>query len=148
MTGKKIITIFLSIVVLIFGLVWFCQTRTVALGSQLPEEKWTGIEREKMQPTEPDGDVCYGDVPMEDVLYQLQILRVSRSKEVVLGTDACFRITLYKEDAWPTVLYIKSTGEVHLARDMQIDDWQYYKGAEALYLYLTNLSRTLPVVSK
>lgn len=135
----------LCILIAVMLCLWCWGQQPVPLGERLPESTWIGIEVEQMRPMESE-DIKFDQVPMEDVLKQLQILRVSHSKEARLPAEPHFRITLYKADAWPAVLYITSEGQVQLCSDMQLGTWEYYEGAEPLYVYLSNLSQTLPVV--
>lgn len=146
MTKAKKIAIAICVLALVIGGLWLYWERPIPLGDLIPEEEWVGMDLEQMVPTNPNGDIKFEEPPMEEILTQIRILRVSRDEENRLGDDEAFRITLYKRDAWPTVIYVKSTGEVHVAADMQLDGWKYYKGAEALYVYLSNLSQTLPAV--
>lgn len=60
--------------------------------------------------------------------------------------NRAFRITLYRENAWPTVLYVDPTGRISLAVDMRYDNWKYYRGGAALYTALEELSETLVAV--
>lgn len=129
--------------VLIFGSLWWYWERPLPLYELLPDVSWTRMELEQMLPDNPAGDLKFADPPMEELLALLPAIRVSRAEGCHYLEDECFRITLYKGEAWPTVLYVGSTGRVDIAADMQFDDWKYYEGGEALYLYIYNLSKNL-----
>ena len=146
MKARKICIAICTVIFAAAGL-WFYWEKPIPLGDQLPEEAWVKMELEQMLPRNPSGDIAFEEVPMEDILRQIQILRVTRAEENRLLDDECFRITLHKEKAWPTVIYVGSTGRIHVAVDMQFDDWKNYEGGEALYVYLSNLSETLNVAS-
>lgn len=144
MKNRPILVRIVCALVLLAGALWFFQAQPVSLGKQLPEKTWVNVELEKMVPMGSE-DLKYDQLPTEDILYQLQILHVSRAKEAQLPKDEHFRITLHKADGWPAVLYVTSTGRVHLCTDMQFGEWMYFEGAEALYVYLDNLSQMLPL---
>ena len=129
--------------VLLFGALWWYWARPLPLHELLPDVSWTRMELEQMLPDNPAGDLKFADPPMEELLALLPAIRVSRAEGRPYLEDECFRITLYKEEAWPTVLYVSSTGRVDIAADMQFDNWKFYEGGEALYLYLSTLSKTL-----
>ena len=101
------------------------------------------MDLERMLPDNPEGDLKFEHAPLEDVLAMLPAIRVTRAEGNLNLEDDCFRITLYKGEPWPTVMYVSSTGRVDIATDMQFDNWKYYEGGEALYLYLSTLSKTL-----
>ena len=101
------------------------------------------MDMERMLPANPTGDLKFEHAPLEDVLEMLPTIRVTRAGRKLHLEDDCFRITLYKGEPWPTVMYVSSTGRVDIATDMQFDNWKYYEGGEALYLYLSILSKTL-----
>ena len=128
---------------LILGGLWWYWARPLPLHELLPEETWTRMELEQILPNNLAGDLKFADPPLDEVLAVLPAIRVNRTEARSYLDDECFRITLYKEEAWPTVLYVGSTGRVDIAVDMQFDDWKYYEGGEALYLYIYNLSKNL-----
>ena len=101
------------------------------------------MDLEHMLPGNLAGDLKFDDPPMEEFLELLPGIRVTRGEERPYLDDECFRITLYKGEAWPTVLYVGSTGRVDIAADLDFDHWKNYEGGEALYLYLSILSQTL-----
>ena len=101
------------------------------------------MELEQMLPNNLAGDLEFQDPPMEEILELLPAVRVTRAEKRHYLDDECFRITLYKGEAWPTVLYVGSSGRIDIAADMQFDDWKNYEGGEALYRYLYNLSQNL-----
>lgn len=140
--GKKIAAI-LCLLTLIFGGLWWYWEYPLPLDTLIPEAQWVRMDLEHMLPGNLAGDLKFDDPPMEEFLELLPGIRVTRGEERPYLDDECFRITLYKGEAWPTVLYVGSTGRVDIAADMQFDNWKYYEGGEALYLYLSILSQTL-----
>ena len=124
--------------------VWLYWEYSVSLGKLLPEENWIRMDLELQSQSDMNGDIQFSEFPMEQILTQLDATTVSRAAEKRDLEDKSFRITLYKEEAWPTVLYVGSTGRIAIAADMQFDDWKHYEGGEGLYLYLYHLSKTLP----
>lgn len=143
---KKAKRIPMAVCLLVLVALWWYWERPVPLDELLPDETWVGMELEQMCSANLAGDLEYIDPPMDAVLELLPGIRVTRAEGRPYLEDSCFRITLYKGESWPTVLYVGSTGRVDIAADMQFDNWKYYEGGEALYQYLSNLSKTLSAV--
>ena len=128
---------------ILLGLWWYWE-RPLPLHGLLPSETWMKVELEQMLPDNPAGDLKFADPPLDEVLDIMPAIRVTRAEVRPYLEEECFRMTLYKEEAWPTVLYVGSTGRIAIAADMQFDDWKHYEGGEGLYLYLYHLSKTPP----
>ena len=131
-----------TIILLIAGL-WYYWERPLALADVIPQENWVRMEMEQMLPSELTGDLKFEDPPMEEILSLFESIQVTRTEKSRQLDDESFRITFYKEEAWPTVMYVGSTGKIWIAADMQFDDWKHYEGGEGVYIFLTNLSKTL-----
>lgn len=140
--SKKIALVF-CVFALVIAIFWWYWERPLPLDRLIPQEQWVRMDLEQMLPNNLAGDLEFQDPPMEEILALLPAVRVTRAEKRPYLDDECFRITLYKGEAWPTVLYVGSSGRVEIAADMQFDDWKYYEGGEALYLYLSILSKTL-----
>ena len=140
--AQKIAIIF-SVFVLLTAALWWYWERPLPLDRLIPQEQWVRMELEQMLPNNLAGDLEFQDPPMEEILELLPGARVTRAEKRHYLDDECFRITLYKGEAWPTVLYVGSSGRIDIAADMQFDDWKNYEGGEALYRYLYNLSQNL-----
>ena len=140
--AQKIVIVF-SVLVLLTAALWWYWERPLSLDTLLPEEQWVRMELEQMLPNNLTGDLRFQNPPMEKILELLPAVRVTRAENRPYVDDECFRITLYKGEAWPTVLYVGSSGRVEIAADMQFDDWKCYEGGEALYRYLYHLSQNL-----
>ena len=132
--------------VLILGSLWWYWEHPLSLHDLLPEETWVRMEMEQIFSAGPTEDRKFVDPPMDAVLALLPAIRVTRAEKRPYLDDKCFRITLYKGEAWPTMLYVGSTGRIHIAADLNFDDWKCYEGGEALYQYLYLCSRTLSTV--
>lgn len=132
-------------ILLLLGL-WLYWEYPISLLDRLPKENWVRMELEKQVQSDLNGDTLYMDIPMEQILTQLDGTTVSRAAKKEHLEDEVFRITLYKGEAWPTVIYVGPSGRVDVAADMQFDDWKYYEGGEVLYTYLKALTLDLPAV--
>ena len=143
MKNLKKITAAICLLALVNGGLWWYWERPLPLDRLIPQEQWVRMELEQMLPNNLAGDLEFQDPPMEEILELLPAIRVTRTEKRPYLDDECFRITLYKGEAWPTVLYVDSSGRIDIAADMQFDDWKNYEGGEALYRYLYNLSQNL-----
>lgn len=143
MKNLKKITAAFFLLALINGSLWWYWEKPMPLDSLVPDEQWKKMDLERMRPDHSAGDLKFEHAPLEDVLAMLPAIRVTRAEGKRHQEDDCFRITLYKAEPWPTVMYVSSTGRVDIATDMQFDNWKHYEGGEALYLYLSILSQTL-----
>ena len=143
MKNLKKITAAICLLALVNGGLWWYWERPLPLDRLIPQEQWVRMELEQMLPNNLAGDLEFQDPPMEEILELLPAIRVTRTEKRPYLDDECFRITLYKGEAWPTVLYVGSSGRIDIAADMQFDDWKNYEGGEALYRYLYNLSQNL-----
>ena len=143
MKNLKKITAAICLLALVNGGLWWYWERPLPLDRLIPQEQWVRMELEQMLPNNLAGDLEFQDPPMEEILELLPAVRVTRAEKRHYLDDECFRITLYKGEAWPTVLYVDSSGRIDIAADMQFDDWKNYEGGEALYRYLYNLSQNL-----
>lgn len=144
MTGKKLL-IFFAAVILVGGAL-FLQTRQRCLGDLLPKSDWTKATLEQTMDENLSGNIRYESPPVAEILSLLRATQVSSGREKRSVENRAFRITLYRENAWPTVLYVDPTGRISLAVDMRYDNWKYYRGGAALYTALEELSETLVAV--
>ncbi len=143
MKNLKKITVALCLLALVNGGLWWYWEKPMPLDSLVPDEQWTKMDLERTFPENPAGDFKFEHAPLEDVLAMLPAIRVTRAEGKRHLEDDCFRITFYKGEPWPTVMYVSSTGRVDIATDLDFDHWKNYEGGEALYLYLSILSQTL-----
>ena len=137
----------LCVLILILGGLWWYWERPLPLHDLLPEETWVRMELEQISSAGPAEDWKFVDPPMDAVLAALPGIRVTRAEARPYLDDNCFRITLYKGEAWPTVLYVGSTGRIDIAAELNFEDWKCYEGGEALYQYLSVCSKTLTAVT-
>ena len=138
--------IFLNILIVFLIGLWLYWEYPVPLSDCLPHEDWVKMDLELQVQSDLAGDIWFSELPMEQILTQLDATSVTRAAEQRHLDDKCFRITLYKGEAWPTVIYVGVTGRISVAADMQFDDWKYYEGGEVLYTYLSALALDLPAV--
>ena len=143
MKKTKPIAMAICVLLLVIGGLWWYWEYPLALNERIPEENWVRMEMEQMLPYNMSGDLTYEDPPMEDVLALLPAIRVTRAQNSNFVEDDSFRITLFKGEAWPTVMYISPTGKIQIAAEMDFDNWKCYEGGEALYQYLYIQSKTL-----
>ena len=133
----------ICILSLVLAGLWWYWERPMPLNQLLPKEQWVRMQLEQMLLEKLTGDMAFAEPPLEDFLENLPSIRVNRAEKNPAVEDESFRITLYKGEAWPTVMYVSPSGRISIAADMQFDDWKAYEGGEALYQYLYHISRNL-----
>lgn len=131
--------------VLVAGCMVYGQVRTVSLGALLPEDNFSAAELEQMREEDLDGDIRFVAPAVEEILTLLRNTRVKAGPEKRDIENRAFRISLYREGSWPTVLYVAPSGRVAVAVDMAFDHWEYYQGGRELYEALEALAQTLEI---
>lgn len=143
MKKTKMMAAVICMLLLVIGGLWWYWEYPHPLNELIPEENWVRMEMEQTLPYNMAGDLTFENPPMEDVLALLPAVRVTRAQNSNHVEDDSFRITLFKGEAWPTVMYISPTGKIQIAAEMDFDNWKCYEGGEALYQYLYTCSKTL-----
>ena len=143
MKKTKLMATVICVLLLVIGSLWWYWEYPLALNELIPKENWARMEMEQMLPYNMSGNLTFEDPPMEDVLALLPAIRVTRAQNSNYVEDDSFRITLFKGEAWPTVMYISPTGKIQIAAELEFDNWKCYEGGEALYQYLHTCSKTL-----
>lgn len=143
MTTVRKFTVAFCVFALVAGGLWWYWECPISLENLIPEEKWVRMEMEQTLPHNMAGNLVFKDPPMEDVLSLLPVIRVTRAQNSNFVEDNSFRITLYKGEAWPTVMYVSPSGGIKIAAELDFDNWKCYEGGEALYQYLYTCSKTL-----
>ena len=143
MKKTKRIAAVICMLFLVLGGLWWYWEYPHPLNELIPDENWVRMEMEQTLPYNMAGNLVFEDPPMEDVLALLPAIRVTRAQNSNHVEDDSFRITLFKGEAWPTVMYISPTGKIQIAAELDFDNWKCYEGGEALYQYLYTCSKTL-----
>ena len=143
MKKTKLIATVICVLLLVIGGLWWYWEYPLALNEQIPNENWVRMELEQTHPYHMTGNLVFEDPPMEEILALFPAIRVTRAQNSNFVEDDSFRITLFKGEAWPTVMYISPTGKIQIAAEMDFDNWKCYEGGEALYQYLYIQSKTL-----
>ena len=143
MKKTKRIAAVICMLLLVLGGLWWYWEYPHPLNELIPDENWVRMEMEQTRPYNMAGDLTFENAPMESVLALLPAVRVTRAQNSNYVEDDSFRITLFKGEAWPTVMYISPTGKIQIAAELDFDNWKCYEGGEALYQYLYTCSKTL-----
>lgn len=143
MKKTKRIAAVICMLFLVLGGLWWYWEYPHPLNELIPDENWVRMEMEQTLPYNMAGNLVFEDPPMEDVLALLPAIRVTRAQNSNHVEDDSFRITLFKGEAWPTVMYISPTGKIQIAAELDFANWKCYEGGEALYQYLYTCSKTL-----
>ena len=138
-TAKKFAVAFCVLALAVGGLWWYWEY-PVPLDRLIPEEQWVRME---MEQSLSHSNMVFEDPPMEDVLALFPAIRVTRAQNSDYVEDGSFRITLFKGEAWPTMMYVSLSGGIKIAAALDFDNWKCYEGGEALYQYLDTCSKTL-----
>ena len=146
MKKTKRIAAVICMLLLVLGGLWWYWEYPHPLNELIPDENWARMEMEQTRPYNMAGDLTFENPPMESVLALLPAVRVTRAQNSNYVEDDSFRITLFKGEAWPTVMYISPTGKIQIAAELDFNNWKCYEGGEALYQYLYTCSKTLTVL--
>lgn len=146
MTKAKKTGMALLVLVMVVVCLWLYWERPHSLWDLLPQEKWIGLELMQDNGDNTGKYATYQGVPMEEILTQIQATRVSRAAKDRLLGGKYFQILLKKGLPYPTMLYVEENGQIHIASELDFDHWKNYEGGEALYTYLSVLSKNLPAL--
>lgn len=116
-TARKFAVAFCVFALVAGGLWWYWEC-PISLENLIPEEKWVRMEMEQTLPHNMAGNLVFKDPPMEDVLSLLPAIRVTRAQNSNFVEDNSFRITLYKGEAWPTVMYVSPSDGIKIAAEL------------------------------
>ena len=146
MNKRKKITIFVCILILTIGSLWLYWEWPMAMDTLLPEETWTRAELRYGVSDGSGRDVEFENPALDRILPQLGAVRLTRTENRPYMDDRYFKITLYNGETHPTMIYVGSTGYIHIAEHLDFDHWKTYEGGEDFFRYLDNYSRNLPAV--
>lgn len=140
MTKRTIILIAAAVVVLTLGVAgsWLYWETELSLSGILPEENWISLELWVGEPG--SGDTKIDSPALEDVLGAIGKTNVTRASAEDGFFVPYFRLTLYKGESYPTLLYVAQNGRITVAVELDLDNYQYYKGGEELYQALLELT--------
>ena len=135
----KKLTICALLVILLCALCISLWYRTeLPLADRIPQENW--VRCEVFLGTPGVGDT---EVPMDDLqglLDAIDCTTVTRRSEFKGFFTPYFRITLYKGEAYPTLIHVAENGDISIAAELDLDHYSYYRGGEELYQALLELT--------
>ena len=130
------------IIVLCAVCVFAWYRRELALDDLLPQENWVRCEVYLGEPGVGDTQVSMED--LQGLLDAIEDTTVTRRSEFHGFFTPYFRITLYKGEAYPTLIHVAENGNVSVAVELNLDHYSYYQGGEELYQALLELTGTMP----
>ncbi len=125
---------------------WFYWEWPLRMDTLIPEESWTRVELRYGVGNGKSQETKFEAPALDRILPQMGAVRLTRAEKRSYLDDQYFQIILYHGEAYPTMLYVGSTGRVQIARELDFDHWKDYEGGEAFYRYLESYSRTLPAL--
>ena len=127
------------LVILLCALCFSLWYRTeLPLSDRIPQENW--VRCEVFLGTPGVGDA---EIPMDDLQGLLDAIdhtTVVRRSAFPGFYTPYFRITLYKGESYPTLIHVAENGDISVAVELDLDHYSYYKGGEALYQALLELT--------
>ncbi len=117
--GKKAAILIVVSVLLITGL-WMYWKREISMMDVLPDASWTKARLLAGDPDSQEREQEFASPPLDEILAAAEATKVTRDGALSLpgGGD-------------PTVVYVKNTGQIIIAADL--DHYRYYEGGEAFY---------------
>ena len=143
MTKVKKIAALICVLAFLIGGLWFYWEQQLIIGDLIPDSTWTRLELRKGTAAGSGEEIVY-DAPLEPLLTRIKAASVTRDEENRLLSDQHFQIILYNGNTYPTMLYVKSNGEVHIAVQLDFDHWKHYEDGEELYAFLLDYCESLP----
>lgn len=142
--GKKAAILIAAFVLLIFGL-WMYWEREIPLTEILPDVSWTKVRLLAGDPDSQEREQEFASPPLDEILAAADAAKVTRDGKNPYLSDKYFQLYLYREDGDPTVIYVKNTGQIMIAADL--DHYRYYEGGEEFYEALSAICAGLPNVA-
>lgn len=110
----------------------------LALADRIPQENWGRCEVFLGKPGVGDSEVHLDD--LQGLLDAIDCTTVTRRSEFKGFFTPYFRITLYKGEAYPTLIHVAENGDISIAAELDLDHYSYYRGGEELYQALLELT--------
>ena len=137
MKSKRSFLLILVICLLAVAL-WFYWEQSFSLASVLPEEQWIRAEIWVGDPG--IGDTKWeGEIDLNALLMEMEQTHVTRGPDFPGMTQPYFRLTLYKGEAYPTIICVVKNGQISVAKELDFDHYKYYEGGEELYIALQKM---------
>lgn len=128
--GKKAAILIAAFVLLLFGL-WMYWEREISLTEILPDASWTKVRLLAGDPDSQEREQEFASPPLDEILAAADAAKVTRDRKNPYLSDKYFQLYLYREAGDPTVIYVKNTGQIIIAADL--DHYRYYEGGEEFY---------------
>lgn len=128
--GKKAAILIVVSVLLITGL-WMYWEREISMMDVLPDASWTKARLLAGEPDSQERGQEFASPPLDEILAAVNAAKVTRDGKNSYLSDKYFQLYLYREAGDPTVIYVKNTGQIIIAADL--DHYRYYEGGEAFY---------------
>ena len=128
--GKKAAILIVAFVLLLFGLRMYWE-REISLTEVLPDASWTKARLLAGDPDSQEREQEFASPPLDEILAAADATKVTRDGKNPYLSDKYFQLYLYREVGDPTVVYVKNTGQILIAADL--DYYRYYEGGEEFY---------------
>ena len=132
--GILILMVLLLAAACFFG--WYRQELNLA--DRIPQESWVRAEVRYGTPGEGDSETDFDD--LQALLAAIDHTTVTRRSEFDGYLTPYFRITLYKGEAYPTLITVGEDGSIAIAAGLDFDHYSYYRDGEELYQALLDLA--------
>lgn len=139
-SGKKVTILIAAFVLLISGL-WIYWEREIPLMELLPDASWTKARLLAGDSDSQKREQEFASPPLDEILAAVNVTKVTWDGKNPYLSDKYFQLYLYREDGDPTVIYVKDTGQIIIATDL--DHYRYYEGGEELYEALSAICADL-----
>ncbi len=139
--GKKAAVLIAAFALLCLGL-WMYWEREIPLTDILPDATWIKVRLLAGDPDSQEREREFASPPLDEILAAADTAKVTRDGKNPNLSDKYFQIYLYREDGDPTVIYVKNTGQILIAADL--DHYRCYEGGEEFYEALSAICAGLP----
>lgn len=92
---------------------------------------WTKARLLAGEPDSQEREQEFASPPLDEILAAVNAAKVTRDGKNPYLSDKYFQLYLYREAGDPTVIYVKNTGQIIIAADL--DHYRYYEGGEEFY---------------
>lgn len=134
---KKMKLLIPLVILVCIGCLFAWYGMELELADQLPREEWT---RAEVRPVE--AGVGAREVVLEDPQALLEAIAdttVTRRQEFHSVAPG-FEILLYRDEGYPTLMYVVDNGSISIAKELDLDHYTYYEGGQDLYRKLLELT--------
>lgn len=142
--GKKAAILIAAFVLLLVGL-WMYWKREISLTEILPDTSWTKVRLLVGDPDSQEREQEFASPPLDEILAAADATKVTRDGKNPYLSDKYFQLYLYREGGDPKVIYVKNTGQILIAADL--DHYRYFEGGEEFYEALSAICAGLANVA-